>query len=626
MHHNTLKFLIVFLITFSALSQDNNIIYFDDDWKETTKNNAAYYRNLPLQVKDNLVLIKDYYISGAIQMQGWAEKDNLEIYQGETKWYYSNGKIQYQRNFKDGNLDGEEKYYNKEGILKRSRHYKEGLKEGEQRVFDNKGSLIAAVIFKNDAPYQGTLFKKRREKTTYTSYEKGEKVAEEIRYKGKTIVNGNYVNGKAHSGTFLSDTTIHGWHCSKITALKKGKEEGKQVFMRIKDSIPFAYYYAKNGVKHGEHYDYNHDTETAYSLYYKNGKPIKGELLTENEDIYVYKKGKLAYKKVKVAARGFDYYNIYKNAVKTGVEYQLYNIDGKTKQVGTYQNGKPYQGYFLEEFPIPIGGAMLNYYEKGKKKYQYFKARSLTHGEIEALITVPFKSIYKEGKIYTGAKFKQSSPNNITISILEEGEIKALSIWVFSMHYGNNIVFKKINEGMEIVELKQPDLKILVDKTFISLVHKDSIISQRNRTSINNLANTYIKYFIEEGVLKTDTTKQFSLKAYETINDRIQHQLDRSDFLVPIYGELTSKDPINYVFNKYGSDVFNSKEEQDYIAAIYYNDSGKPQHGIVIEEENSLYTIKLYIKGELKVSKQQLIIKGLKKEITKTLRQFEEDW
>lgn len=58
-----------FLFSNTLFSQVEKIIYFNLKWEKTTKDKASYYRKLPLKEKEGKVLIKDYYMSGAIQMQ-----------------------------------------------------------------------------------------------------------------------------------------------------------------------------------------------------------------------------------------------------------------------------------------------------------------------------------------------------------------------------------------------------------------------------------------------------------------------------------------------------------------------------------------------------------------------------
>lgn len=57
--------LILFLQTF--FSPKNEPIYYDKDWKVTTKNEALYYRVTPIKELGEMILIQDFYINGTPQ-------------------------------------------------------------------------------------------------------------------------------------------------------------------------------------------------------------------------------------------------------------------------------------------------------------------------------------------------------------------------------------------------------------------------------------------------------------------------------------------------------------------------------------------------------------------------------
>ena len=47
-------------------------------------------------------MIKDYYINGALQMEGTAVDDtpNQEVFEGKVTWYFPDGKVEMVSNFK----------------------------------------------------------------------------------------------------------------------------------------------------------------------------------------------------------------------------------------------------------------------------------------------------------------------------------------------------------------------------------------------------------------------------------------------------------------------------------------------------------------------------------------------
>lgn len=157
---------ITFLLVQQVFSQQKDIIYFDQDWEKTTKENAEYYRFTPLEKKGNLFLLKDYYIDGNLQMEGLSSNANKSVYEGKVTWYYKNGNKSVERNYKAGS---------KEGLI--------------QSYFED-GHIMSTGTYKNDCPFSGT-FKKRNfnefivrkyEECTlieeYSFYEKTKTIAE----------------------------------------------------------------------------------------------------------------------------------------------------------------------------------------------------------------------------------------------------------------------------------------------------------------------------------------------------------------------------------------------------------------------------------------------------------------
>ena len=93
--------MIVGFLTFSVSAQEN--LYFDANWNPSTKEKAAYYRPKP-KVKKNGFWIVDYFINGEKQMEGFSLNDvpNEEKFHGLVKYYFENGQLFQEINFKKG--------------------------------------------------------------------------------------------------------------------------------------------------------------------------------------------------------------------------------------------------------------------------------------------------------------------------------------------------------------------------------------------------------------------------------------------------------------------------------------------------------------------------------------------
>jgi periplasmic protein TonB len=70
--------------------QLNDTIFYDQNWKETDNSNYLYYRIIEKDGK--LFSVRDYWLTGDIQMRGVYKSLKREIRHGDFIWYYRNGK------------------------------------------------------------------------------------------------------------------------------------------------------------------------------------------------------------------------------------------------------------------------------------------------------------------------------------------------------------------------------------------------------------------------------------------------------------------------------------------------------------------------------------------------------
>ena len=99
------KIIILLLLFNGAMYAQDKSVYYDKDWKVTSKDSASFYRIEPIKVA-NLWLIKDYYINGKIQFKGTTKDIQKEKWHGDLTWYYPNGRITSKERYKDGKYIG----------------------------------------------------------------------------------------------------------------------------------------------------------------------------------------------------------------------------------------------------------------------------------------------------------------------------------------------------------------------------------------------------------------------------------------------------------------------------------------------------------------------------------------
>ncbi|WP_417785167.1 hypothetical protein [Tenacibaculum sp.] len=486
--------LITFLLSFTLLSQVKERIYFNSKWEKTTKDKASYYRNLPLEEKEDMVLIKDYYISGAIQFIGWAKKNDETMLLNEVKWFYENGNLKtigyylynhitgvygLNREYKEyhengtiykeenyfiGNLNGKANYYNKQGKLiascvyeygkpqegttncfstykngkligkkifyknteqlayeehhdlsKKHKSYKKyynkdgevlkgkkikfypskkcgyvtsikhikdifrsyPLPSNEELFFDKNGKVLYRGIYKYGHPFNGSFYSKDSRLSEKKEFElyyiktyKGGKIQNLKTYlKDSLFTDGNYVNEKPYNGTFHFITYLNNTQCSVLFTLKNGLKEGKESYYNhisdINTNNAIAYFNYKNGKKEGESNIYYNWEDQNYKMFYKNNEPYEGILKDKKRNIIKFKNGKVVVTKKINWYRDYSYYEIYKDEVKIGIEYDFVDNNKNKIDSGVFKNGKPFSGYF---FNTKANNVTLDYYKNGLKK------------------------------------------------------------------------------------------------------------------------------------------------------------------------------------------------------------------------------------------------------------------
>ncbi|MFS4467015.1 toxin-antitoxin system YwqK family antitoxin [Maribacter sp. 2210JD10-5] len=101
------SFLILFitLLSFGLFAQ-NDTIYYDSQWKKTVKDSASFFRP-PVQKEGILFRVKDYYISGQIQMSALSKSADKDVWQGQVTWYNEDGSVFQQGDYVDNRREGD---------------------------------------------------------------------------------------------------------------------------------------------------------------------------------------------------------------------------------------------------------------------------------------------------------------------------------------------------------------------------------------------------------------------------------------------------------------------------------------------------------------------------------------
>jgi len=248
---NTLLVLIS-MITINTMAQKDTI-YFNQHWEKVSKEKAKYYRLVPLKKIGNLYQIKDYFINGNIQMEGfWSDVKN-EILEGETKWYFN------------------------DGTLAEIAHHKKGKYIGIRKTYTKNGQLKTVGTYKNNKPFNGT-FPAKCSTCNVEELKNGKKIASYKYYKETNTIAQKTTEkpeGEEYEMFFYDKK---GKQIGHVTL--EGYEEeinGKRVYFNIDSYRQFTtvsnYAHFKNKVLEGEAVDYDKKGKIIAKGIYKEGKP-----------------------------------------------------------------------------------------------------------------------------------------------------------------------------------------------------------------------------------------------------------------------------------------------------------------------------------------------------------------
>ena len=106
-------------------------LYFDVNWKITSKQNAKYYRPTPKE-KSKGILVIDYYISGEKAQEVYHVNGKPN---GKYSFFYKSGELKTIGKYTEGKKDGIWKTFSKQGKIKEKGKYKDGDKVGIWKTF-----------------------------------------------------------------------------------------------------------------------------------------------------------------------------------------------------------------------------------------------------------------------------------------------------------------------------------------------------------------------------------------------------------------------------------------------------------------------------------------------------------
>lgn len=358
-----LKLFIMSCFLLSACTDTNK--YFDDSWKETTKNAAVYYRKPTKKVK-GVWLINDYYISGEKQFVGQSLDSLGTIFVGDATWYLKTGRVYNKSRYKSGKEFG---FF----IVKDGADGNEtiGWNEEDLHFIDDSKVVSAANAVSTstnsyDYYYKDTAILARRhtsmvgfnDKNSFTLFfsKNGDTIGRMAynkhskKWQGKDVI--FYEVDTPGRDDVISVKEIHNYDNGVKTHIEfYSLKEQLIAEVTLKDNTPFngttfkktCNYTTLQNYKNGSlstQITYTNDGEILGQLEYKNNVPHTGTLYYCN-GFNTYKNGKKHGKCIQYVDDNFNDIEFefrYKNGVKHG-PYSIYQNGIHLLETGMYKNG-----------------------------------------------------------------------------------------------------------------------------------------------------------------------------------------------------------------------------------------------------------------------------------------------
>lgn len=145
----------LFFFAILIFSQQNTL-YFDQQWKPTTKDKAAFSRPMPLPKSGTLELLRDYYYpSGKLQMQGYFQNGIERNYVGDIYWYNEDGSDKSSENYINKTKQKKLSYHFDNGKIWKTVEYGDSLKNGKTIEYKPDGSILGECIYENGSVISG---------------------------------------------------------------------------------------------------------------------------------------------------------------------------------------------------------------------------------------------------------------------------------------------------------------------------------------------------------------------------------------------------------------------------------------------------------------------------------------
>ncbi|MEL7269174.1 MAG: hypothetical protein AAGL34_06350 [Bacteroidota bacterium] len=365
------------LFVIERVTAQNDTIFYDDQWKKSEKQLAAYFR-VATQEAEGRYLVKDYFITGELQMEGVSRYPDRDYWEGKVTWYNKDGSLLQIGNFAQGRLNGDfESYIDGKKLMA---VYKNGrLLSGKTNSLYRNYRFYSEI--RNDTLFEishlGSLEGPRNERylvmDDFGTYQTMRSVSYDS--KNKVIAEAEYRNGGIYNGSEMSFYDFD----------KSGKtishyENGKYLNASYYDKSGILRIAFKSKPKYRNiFYDASGKVLDSVTYYWRNGylAPFEGRNYVQAPGFYAskqvtfnriqaYKGGEMEWEKEFRDDRLFSYVQYGLKGKRERILY--YDASGKVNDSLVYKNYNPWVG-------TEYGADLMRKYQEGKvvKEIQYYK-------------------------------------------------------------------------------------------------------------------------------------------------------------------------------------------------------------------------------------------------------------
>lgn len=477
---------IFFTIGSQYLSAQIDTIYYQENWQPTHKSKAAFYRPTP-QPDGNGYRVKDYYISGKLQMEAYSESLEEDRFHGEVTWYYESGEVQQKADYVHGLMNGKLTVYDSAGTKLSEGTYENGEAVEGTYMTIGKGYYYLST-YENGSIIREELYAKDKENKTRAIYTfEGNEVSSVAYYdpKGNLLgISNEVVNGRIYNGHYV-DFYYDPLVPKSIIEFQDGVAQGLQKYFYLTGELQKEVY--TKGDDYEKEVYYDKDGKQLAVLTYDGYMPYNGAqyLFMPNSDlvssIMPYVNGELEGDYIKFHDNGRMAEKIpYIKGFREGTA-QFYNLEGHLMHEGVYKNDYPYEGTFnglfaneivtyatgkkLEEKAFYSNGALQKEHLIGKSNVMYdslgneiarltYKDGYPYEGKLIEMYSDLISSIttYKNGRVAVSQVYENGLPYETTFHNQDYGYEKRIT------YYANGQIKKEVSyEEYDIKEEKSYD-------------------------------------------------------------------------------------------------------------------------------------------------------------------------